>query len=771
MLQGAFLARDDVSFFSELKRRNVWRVGIAYVISSWLFLQVLELVASLAGAPEWIGKFFLGLLVIGLPIALVLSWVYELTPEGVKREKDVVRDRSITHETGARLNKITIGVFVIAVVWVVADRVLLNATPADEPSPAVREEIVASEPADKSIAVLPFMNMSDDSGAGHFSDGLADTVLHKLAQIQTLRVVARNSSFQFRGQNVDIREVGNQLNVATILEGSVQAAGNQIRVTAQLIDVANGYHLWSGNFDRELDDVFAIQDEIAEEVVAALQVSLGDEDAARLARRDTDNVDAFREYSIALREMDEFSFESLDRAVEHLDRALEIDPDYATAWASKANAFRFKNRLGAITDKQYEEIAPPIVEQALELDGSLPLALALQAELAFQKGKRDTALSQIDEAVELAPSDATILSIYSSMLITDLRPKEAAEIRLQALEVDPLSIPLHQSAAGLLGRLGRDDEAGALIERMQDLNPDAPVAHWAMSYNDSFNGRWAHAVMNMVKAHELDPRDPIGPTDIGYYLLALGLDEEAEAWMAKAREIDPEHPTSRASLIAAKRGNPDEGTVRKARELLIAEVPDENGARVGALDILFTEAYRTGEYGEILAWSEKFHPEFFDPAIDSIEDHAGRATDIGHLMIDAGMQEQGRRLKEVGLARLRAVDKAYGFRPDYWHFYLAARDGQRDRAIAVLGDLMNTTVFETLNGLRDTRNLPWIKAYANEPAFRAFEDALEKRAAEATCAVARTQWRQLSAAGIVLFSRFREPYGDRLGEQRKIVLF
>ncbi len=724
------MARDDVSFFSELKRRNVWRVGIAYVISSWLFLQVLELVASLAGAPEWIGKFFLGLLVIGLPIALVLSWVYELTPDGVKREKDVVRDRSITHETGARLNKITIGVFVIAVVWVVADRVLLNATPANEPPPAVREEIVATEPADKSIAVLPFMNMSDDSGAGHFSDGLADTVLHKLAQIQTLRVVARNSSFQFRGQNVDIREVGNQLNVATILEGSVQAAGNQIRVTAQLIDVANGYHLWSGNFDRELDDVFAIQDEIAEEVVAALQVSLGDEDAARLARRDTGNVDAFREYSIALRAMDEFSFESLDRALAHLDRAIEIDPQYVTAWASKANAYRLQNRLGSITDEQYGELATPVVEQALELDAGLPLALALRAELAYESGDRDIALLQIDEAVELAPNDATILNVYSSLLIQELRPQEAAEVRLKALEVDPLSIPLHQSAAGLLGRLGRDDEARALIERMRQLNPDAPVAYWAMSYNDSYNGRWAQAVMNMVKAHQLDSRDPIGPTDIGYYMLALGLDEEADAWMAKAREINPEHPTSLASLIARRRGDPDEETIQVAREMLIAGVPDENGALAAALDVLQIEAYRSGYFGEILTWLERIHPEFFDPSLNILDRHAARATDVGHLMIDAGLEEQGHRLKALGRARLDADDQAYGYRAEYWHFYFAARSGNRERALEVLEDLVESPIFDTLNFLRDTRNMPWIQAYATEPAFRAFEESFERRAAE-----------------------------------------
>ena len=219
------MAQDDGSFLSELSRRNVWRVGIAYVIAAWLILQVLETIASVAGAPDWVGKFVLGLLVVGLPVALILAWVYEMTPEGIKRERDVDRTASITHETGARLDKITIGVFLIAVAWVVSDRLLLSRDAEPPVLPAVTEEIVATEITDKSIAVLPFMNMSEDADAGHFSDGLADTVLHKLAQIQSLRVVARNSSFQYRGRNVDVREVGEELNVATVLEGSVQASG------------------------------------------------------------------------------------------------------------------------------------------------------------------------------------------------------------------------------------------------------------------------------------------------------------------------------------------------------------------------------------------------------------------------------------------------------------------------------------------------------------------------------------------------------------------
>jgi TolB-like protein len=472
------VAQDDGSFLSELSRRNVWRIGIAYIIAAWLILQVLETIASVAGAPDWVGKFVLGVIVVGLPIALILAWVYELTPEGIRREKEVARTASITHETGARLNKITIGVFLVAVVWVASDRLLLSRDAPPAVVAPVNEEVVATEITDKSIAVLPFMNMSEDASAGHFSDGLADTVLHKLAQIQSLRVVARNSSFQYRGQNVDVRQVGEKLNVATVLEGSVQAAGNKIRVTAQLIDVANGYHLWSGNFDRELTDVFGIQDEIAEKVVDALQVSLGDEDSARLARRDTDNVDAFREYSLALREIDDYSFDSLDRALAHLDKATEIDPGYALAWAMKGLTWRHMNVIGSRTNEEYRAGARVPVERALELDPELPLAMALIAELDYDNSKVDTALPMIERAVALAPNDPTVLGVYSSVLNDELRPFDAADVRLQALELDPLSIPAHQSAAELLDRLGRDDEALAIIERMRVINPDAPVAYW-----------------------------------------------------------------------------------------------------------------------------------------------------------------------------------------------------------------------------------------------------------------------------------------------------
>lgn len=721
------------SFFAELKRRNVYRVAIAYIIASWLFLQVLELIVSLAGAPDWIGKLFLGLLLLGLPIVLVLAWVYELTPEGIKREKDVERTTSITPQTASRLDKTIIGIFIIAVAWIVADRTILtgDAPPVVEEAAVVADEIVATEIIDKSIAVLPFMNMSEDAGAGHFSDGLADTVLHKLAQIESLRVVARNSSFQFRGKNVDVREVGEQLNVSNVLEGSVQAAGNKIRVTAQLIQAETGYHLWSGNFDRELNDVFAIQDEIAEEVVAALQVSLGDDDAARLARRDTDNVDAFRAYSLALREIDDFSFESLPRAIEHLDKAIALDPGYALAWATKALTYWHMLWIGSITQADYEEIGGTAIVEALRLQPDLPLALALTADLEHDARRFDTALPMIERAVNLAPNDATIHRIYASIMRAELQPYDSLDIIRKALELDPLSVPAHQGAAGLLDELGRHDEALELSQRMQVLNPSAPAGWWSASYARAGSGDWAQAVMSMIEAHQVDPYDPITAMDVAWNYLALGLDDIAAAWMDKAREIDPQHPAALTSLLAPALGDAefDEDRVRVARKLMIENVPDDNGARRNAYAVLEREAYRTGYFGEFLAWVRHYSPELFEPTIDSVDEYPIGAMHVGRALLAIDQETQGRKLIDLGLARVQARLDAYKTPPAYEHFHAAALVGDRDRALEVLEILRDSTKLDTLIAHRFERHTPWIREYWHEPAYQSFEAAMERRAA------------------------------------------
>ncbi len=254
------------SFWGELKRRNVVRVAIAYAVVSWLLLQVADVVLDNIEAPTWVFQAILLLLVIGFPVAIIFAWAFELTPEGLKKEKDVDRSESITHVTGRKLDFVIIGVLVIAVGFLLVDKLYLSE------GDTVPDEIIATER--KSIAVLPFVNMSNDANNEYFSDGISEEILNLLVKVPELRVTSRSSAFSFKGQNLDVPTMAAKLNVVHVLEGSVRKSGNQLRITAQLIDGETDTHLWSETYERELKDVFAIYDEIAAAVVDELKIKL-----------------------------------------------------------------------------------------------------------------------------------------------------------------------------------------------------------------------------------------------------------------------------------------------------------------------------------------------------------------------------------------------------------------------------------------------------------------------------------------------------------------
>ncbi|HET6563930.1 MAG TPA: hypothetical protein VFG52_00845, partial [Xanthomonadales bacterium] len=273
---------EPLSFLEELKRRNVVRVGVVYLIAAWLLAQVADLMLENFNAPEWVIQSILVVLIIGFPIALIFAWAFELTPEGIKKEKDVDRSQSITPQTGRKLDFMIIGILAIALAYFIWES-RFESTESDMPATSTvipaqsgiqepsSEAIVASaespaiaaEASAKSIAVLPFVNMSSDPEQEYFSDGISEEILNSLAKVKELKVAGRTSSFAFKGENQDLRQVGETLGVANILEGSVRKSGNKVRITAQLIQVDDGFHLWSESYDRELTDVFAIQDEIS----------------------------------------------------------------------------------------------------------------------------------------------------------------------------------------------------------------------------------------------------------------------------------------------------------------------------------------------------------------------------------------------------------------------------------------------------------------------------------------------------------------------------
>ena len=273
-----------MSFFDELKRRNVFRVGVAYVIVAWLLAQVADLFLENFGAPDWVIKSVLIVLVIGFPLAIFFAWAFELTPEGLKREKEVDRSQSIASETGRKLDRAIIAILVLALGYFVYDKYGGSGAPAEV---ATAQNAALPAEAEKSIAVLPFVNMSSDTEQEYFSDGISEEILNALAGVQGLKVAGRTSSFAFKGQNQDLRAIGEALGVNHILEGSVRKSGGKVRITAQLIKVDDGFHVWSDTYDRELTDVFAIQDEIANAILEQMRTALLDEQPIKTLAVDT----------------------------------------------------------------------------------------------------------------------------------------------------------------------------------------------------------------------------------------------------------------------------------------------------------------------------------------------------------------------------------------------------------------------------------------------------------------------------------------------------
>ena len=321
------------SFFSELKRRNVFKATAGYILLGWLVLQIADVVVPALKLPEWTMTMLLLIGMFGLPFVILFAWVYELTPEGLMLTKDVDSSHSVTQVTGKKLEYMIIAGLSLAVVLLIVKPMVFTEDESVETTASVRnDQAVPEQQAPStipSIAVLPFADFSPDKDQGYFSDGISEEILNLLAKTNRLRVAARTSSFAFKGDNSDIREIGNKLEVDTVLEGSIRKANNKIRITAQLINVADGYHIWSETFDRELEDVFAIQDEISSSILESLKVHLlGDDQTDGTHKVD---LAAYDKYLIATQLIQRNTREDLLSAIDLLEQAIEIQPDYSEA--------------------------------------------------------------------------------------------------------------------------------------------------------------------------------------------------------------------------------------------------------------------------------------------------------------------------------------------------------------------------------------------------------------------------------------------------------
>ena len=452
-----------MSFWGELKRRNVIRVAVFYAVASWLVLQVADVLFGILGVPDWSLRLVLGILILGFPLVLVFSWAYELTPEGIRREKDVARTASITAETGHKLNAATLVVAALAIAVVVADRLVPDAAPpAPEPAAPVQApapvekappveldvetapvaELVSRGETRTSIAVLPFVNMSRDPDNEYFSDGVSEEILNFLAKSDDLRVASRTSAFYFKGKDVDIPTIAAKLNVDNVLEGSVRRSGDRVRITAQLIEVATDSHLWSETYDRQIADVFSVQEEIARQIVDELKVTLARGQAIEGAEGTSDLV----AYDLFLRGRHLWHQRTGDGILKAIDlarQAVERDPQFARAWELLAAALDVAPWYTRMT---WEDALPPAGEaarRAIELDPGLAIAWGVRADVeGFLVNDFATGEKFFRRGLAADPSNTTMQMWGADYLRATGYLAEALALARAAYEGDPLYPPV-----------------------------------------------------------------------------------------------------------------------------------------------------------------------------------------------------------------------------------------------------------------------------------------------------------------------------------------
>ncbi len=523
------------NLFQELKRRNVLRVALVYVVVAWLSVQVADIMFESFGTPAWVMKTFIGFLGLGFPVAVVFAWALEITPEGLKLEKDVDRSKSITHETGKQLNYWVVGAMAVAIVYLVVDNYIL-----DDGGPAPAQLADAGD-SKYSIAVLPFVNMSNDPDNEYFSDGLSEELLNVLAKIENFRVAGRTSSFSFKGKDTDFQTIGEKLKVETILEGSVRKAGDQVRITAQLVNVKDGYHLWSETYDRKLDNIFEVQDEIATAVVAALkQTLLGEEDLAVIEHQPTENVEAYSHYLRGRFHMRGRTRGNLERAREEFQIATTLDPEYALAYSGIADTYSLDVDYGY---RNFDDIKAPseaALERAMVLDDGLAEVWASHGLFYGNSPTPDKGEAFLRRAVELNPNYAVAwMWLGGAVATSDVEEGQRHIQRAHAL--DPLHPVILQNMISWGQFLGDEALVDQKIQELLELDPDWDGIYRSVAFVQDLRGRWDEAIRWQMKALEKNPESFESMQAIGDYYIRLGDFDTGEEWLLRAAPMNPRH--------------------------------------------------------------------------------------------------------------------------------------------------------------------------------------------------------------------------------------
>jgi TolB-like protein/Tfp pilus assembly protein PilF len=546
-----------MSLIHELKRRNVFRVAAAYVVSAWLIIQVVEVVFPVYGFSDATIRFVISALAVGLIPVLILAWAFELTPEGFRKERDIDGSRSDSPQAGKKLDRIIMVLLAVALGYFAFDKFVMSESREAEIAKVARQagrtDAVVESYGELSIAVLPFVDMSPGKDQEYMSDGIAEELLNLLTRIPELRVISRSSAFSFKGKDIDLPTMAQKLNAAYILEGSVRTAGDQVRITAQLIEARSDTHRWSKTYDRKLENIFQIQDEIAAQVVEELRITLLS-DMPRSQRVDEEA------YTLVLQAR-YFWYRrapgDAEQALALYQRALEIDPSYAPAWAGLSIAYIVAANAGSIDRETAVAKAHEAAVKAVALDPNLADAHVRMGQSLGRQGDRPGQLTEFERAYELDPNNPLALGGMADVLRRRERLDEAIEFQETAESVDPLSAIWPAGKASYLLDAGRFDEAEVAIDRAFELNLNTRQYGEKMAELSILRGEYAKA-LELLNTLPETGQNLVGIA-VAYH--GVGRHEESDNALAKMQGLsdDPDGPWRAygTAAVYARRGEHD----------------------------------------------------------------------------------------------------------------------------------------------------------------------------------------------------------------------
>jgi TolB-like protein/Tfp pilus assembly protein PilF len=566
--------RESINFFAELKRRNVYKVAVAYIVAGWALSQGIAQVFPVFDIPNWVIRLIVVLIIIGLPISLVLAWMFELTPQGIKRTETAdAMPATARQKKHVWIYVVVIGVLLSMGLFLLGRYSAVNGAP--------RQSEAATVP-DKSIAVLPFDNLSRDPDNAYFAEGVQDEILTRLAKVADLKVISRTSTQRFKSAPSDLRDIAKQLGVANILEGSVQKANDQVRVNVQLINALTDAHLWADTYDRKLLDIFLVESDIAKTIADTLQAKLSGSEKTAISKKPTANPEAYELYLKARFFWNKRTGADLKTAAQYFERALTADPSYGSAYAGLAQSYLLIPVFGAGAPRDFFPKAMVAAHRAIKLDetsaeGHSALGMLVLFDFKFEESEEE-----FRRAIELNPNYATAHHWFgNSLLVTLGRFDEAIKEGERAVELDPLSLIINADLGSTLMIARRYDEAIAQLRRTLALDGNFGYAHWNLGEALYLKGDIPAAISEYEKAAALDD-DPQILALLGRAYAETGKREQALEILQKLNEKGQQHYVRKYLYTVVYTGLGDKATaidyLEKANE--DGDTPDTTWLKV-----------------------------------------------------------------------------------------------------------------------------------------------------------------------------------------------